>query len=65
MKVYRITIFLYLGFALYFLYDAYDKFQSGEGNYWLSIGLAAMAIFLFFFRQRNINKIEERNKNQQ
>ena len=65
MKVYKITIFLYLAFAAFFLYNAYGQFQSGEGNYWVSIGLAAMAIFLFFFRQRNIKKIEERNKNQQ
>ncbi|HLV46058.1 MAG TPA: hypothetical protein VKY32_03350 [Flavobacterium sp.] len=63
MKIYRITLYLYLALAVVFLYDAYVKFQEG-GNYWLSLFFVAMAIFMFFFRQRSIKKMEERNKNQ-
>src|SRR5690606_6952380 len=61
MKVYRITVFLYLGFALYFLYDAYVEYQR-EGDYWIRLIFAAMALFLFFFRQRSIRNMEERKK---
>lgn len=64
MKVYRITVFLYLGFALFFLYDAYVEYQR-EGDYWIRLIFAAMALFLFFFRQRSIRNMEERKKNQQ
>ena len=63
MKVYRITVFLYLGFALFFLYDAYVEYQAG-GDYWIRLIFAAIAIFLFLFRQRNIKKMDERKNNQ-
>jgi len=63
MKVYRITLYLYLALAVLFLWDAYVKFQE-EGNYWLSLLFVAMAIFVFFFRRRSLKKMEERNKNQ-
>lgn len=63
MKFYRITVYLYLVFAVFFAYDAFVKYQEG-GDYWIRVAFSAVALFMFFFRLRNIKNIDAHRKNQ-
>ncbi len=63
MKVYRFTVYLYLIFGLFFVYDTISKYINGDENYILSLVFAVLAIFMFYFRLRSIKKIEERQNN--
>lgn len=63
MKVYRFTVYLYLIFGLFFVYDTINKYINKDENYILSLVFAVLAIFMFYFRLRSIKKIEERQNN--
>jgi hypothetical protein len=60
----KYTQYVYLVFALYFIYDGITKLGAGNDTPWLSFIVAGMAIFMFFFRRRFLKKMEDRNKNQ-
>lgn len=62
MKIYKFTLYLYLVFGLFFLYDTVVKFQKDE-DYKISLAFAGVAIFMFFFRKRHLKKLEENQKN--
>ena len=65
MTYLKYTPFLYLIAALFFAWDAFDKYTSGEDNYWFGITLAAICLFMFFFRLNYAKKFEERKKNRE
>ena len=67
MKVYKFTLYLYLIFGLFFLYDAISTYLNPEPNrdFKISLAFAVVAIFMFFFRKRHIKRIEENQKNKQ
>tara|TARA_R110000868_G_scaffold720_3_gene5231 strand:- start:13262 stop:13450 length:189 start_codon:yes stop_codon:yes gene_type:complete len=50
MKVAKFFQFAYLVFAALFVYDAFVNW--GENRAYMSLLLAATAVFMFFFRQR-------------
>lgn len=50
MKVAKIFQFAYLIFAVLFLYDAFVNW--GDSRAYMSLLLAATAVFMFFFRKR-------------
>lgn len=61
MNFLKYTSYLYLAFGIYFIYDGFSKWNTGE-NPWLSLIIAALAIFMFFFRMKFSKKFEDRNK---
>ena len=62
MKLLQFLQYAYLIFAVLFLYDAIAKWNvEGESPY-LSLGLAALAIFMFFFRKKFRKRFEDRGK---
>lgn len=63
MNYLNITKYIYLVVGLIMIYDAISKWNKGE-DYVLSAVLAALAIFMYFFR-RNFGKRFEERKNQQ
>ena len=63
MNYLNITKYIYLVVGLFMIYDAISKWNKGE-DYVLSVVLAALAIFMYFFR-RNFGKRFEDRKNQQ
>lgn len=60
MKVYKIIAYIYLVFALFFLYEAYTAFSNNE-DYLIRLLLAGVALFMFFFRLRSIKKFPQNN----
>lgn len=63
MNYLSITKYIYLVVGLIMIYDAVTKWNLGE-DYTLSLVLAALAIFMYFFR-RNFGKRFEDRRNQQ
>ena len=63
MKYLQFTQYIYLIFAAFFIYDGIVKLNNQEETYWLSFGIAVVAIFMFFFRRHFINKANNRNNN--
>lgn len=62
MNYLKFTQYVYLVFGAYFIYTGITQWQSGE-NPWLSFIIAALAIFMFFFRRKFAKKFEDNNKN--
>lgn len=61
MNYLKYTQYVYLVFGLYFLYDGFAKWNTTD-NPWISFLIAALAIFMFFFRRRFARKFEDHNR---
>lgn len=61
MKYYKYIYYLYLGIAALFLCDGMMKFSSGQEP-WTSLIFFVLAVFMFFFRRKNIQKMEREDK---
>ncbi len=61
MNFIKYTQYVYLVFGIYFIYDGVMKLNTDE-NPWMSFLIAALAIFMFFFRRRFAKKFEN-NRN--
>jgi len=57
MKMLHYTHYLYLALAVLFLYDAVERLQNGQNSV-LSFLFAALAVFMFFFRRRFLNRMK-------
>ncbi|RAR74100.1 hypothetical protein [Flavobacterium aciduliphilum] len=64
MKYLNITKYLYLIIGIIMIIDAITKWNDKEKP-WLSVILAGLAIFTFFFRDRFAKKFAERDKKNQ
>lgn len=62
MKYYKHFYWAYLLLGVLFAYDGYTKLNSPEESPLISFALAALAIFMFFFRRKFVKKMEERMK---
>ena len=62
MKLLKILQYVYLFFFVFFLYDAIANWNNDERTPFLSLGLAAIALFMFFFRKRYRKRFEDRGK---
>ena len=63
MKYLQLTQYIYLIFAAFFIYDGFVKINNADDSYMLSFGVAAVSIFMFFFRRSFFNKAKNRNNN--
>jgi hypothetical protein len=62
MKVLQLFQYAYLIFAVLFLYDAISNWNVEGKSPYLSLALAALAIFMFFFRKKFRKRFEDRGK---
>ncbi len=62
MNYLKYTQYVYLVFSAFFIYDGCKKLNDGESP-WISFVIAAVALFMFFFRRNFAKKFENRNKN--
>ncbi|TDW49819.1 hypothetical protein EV144_102243 [Flavobacterium sp. 270] len=60
----KYTQYVYILFAVYFVYDGFTKINEGNDKSTLSFLIAGMAVFMFFFRRRFARKFDDRNKKQ-
>ena len=61
MKYSKIFKYAYLVFAILFIYDTIVKYINAGEIAYPSILLAALAIFMFFFRSRFSKKFENKD----
>lgn len=61
MKIQKIFQYAYIAFAVLFFYDAITKWSEDRTGAYISLGLTALAVFMFFFRKRFSKKFEDRN----
>lgn len=61
MNYLNITKYIYLVVGCIMAYDAFTKWNDNTDKPWLSLMLAGLAFFTFFFRSRFNKKFEERN----
>ena len=61
MKYMKFFQYAYIVFAVLFIYDAIDKWFSQGVVAYMSILLAATAIFMFFFKRRFNKKFENKD----
>lgn len=63
MNYLKYTQYIYLVFGLFFIYEGFTKINTEETP-WLSFGIAALSLFMFFFRRKFAKKFEnDKNKN--
>jgi hypothetical protein len=62
MSYLKYTQYIYLVFAVFFIYDGITKWNDPEATPILSLLIAGLAVFMFFFRRNFAKKMEDRNK---
>ncbi|MBD3583131.1 hypothetical protein [Flavobacterium selenitireducens] len=48
----KIIPYIYLAAALFFIYSGIVRYGEGEEGFWLWFVIAALCVFMFFFRMR-------------
>ncbi|WP_445731750.1 hypothetical protein [Mariniflexile sp.] len=61
MKYSKIFQYAYLVFAVLFVYDGISKWNHATNGAYISFGLAALAIFMFFFRRKFNKKYQNKD----
>ena len=61
MKYSKIFQYAYLVFAVLFIYDAIIKYMESGVIAYVSLLLAGLAIFMYFFRQKFRKKYENKD----
>lgn len=64
MNYLKYTQYVYLLAGVFFVYEGFEKLNSGTDLPYLSFILAATAIGMFFFRRKFAKKFEDQDKNQ-
>ncbi|OUR94504.1 hypothetical protein A9Q87_02385 [Flavobacteriales bacterium 34_180_T64] len=62
MKILQFFQYIYLIFAVLFIYDAISNWNDGSNRSYISLLLGALAIFMFFFRKKFRKRFEDRGK---
>lgn len=63
MKIFKFFQYAYLVFAVLFAYVAIEKYLESKTIDYISILLAATAVFMFFFRQKFNKRFENKDQN--
>ncbi|QYJ69407.1 hypothetical protein [Flavobacterium litorale] len=64
MKYLKITAYIYLAVAAFFIYEGINALRNNEDSI-IMFFFAAVSIFLFFFRMRNAKKFAKRDQNKE
>ncbi len=60
-KFFKFFQYAYLVFAIIFIYDTVNKYMTDGTIAYMSLLLAALAIFMFFFRRKFNKRFEDNN----
>ncbi len=61
MRFSKFFQYAYLVFAVLFLYDGISKWNNDTLGAYISLALAALAVFVFFFRKKFRKKFDDTN----
>jgi hypothetical protein len=61
MRIFKFFQYAYLVFAILFIYVAIQKYVESQTIDYISILLAATAVFMFFFRRKFNNRFENKD----
>ncbi|MTH15062.1 hypothetical protein [Flavobacterium sp. LC2016-01] len=64
MGLSKFTQYLYLVVAAAFIYDGITKLNDPVASPWLSFAIAAVSVFMFFFRRKYNKKFYDHYKKQ-
>lgn len=62
MSYLKYTPYFYLLFTVFFVYDAIVKWNDVNATPILSLLIAGLGVFMFFFRRRFAKKMQDRNR---
>ena len=62
MKLLQFLQYAYLIFAVLFLYDVVNKWNTDRNGAYVSLFFAALAIFMFFFRKKFRKRFKDRGE---
>jgi len=62
MKLLGFFQYVYLAFAALFIYDGISNWSVDRNRAYMSLVLAVLAIFMFFFRKKYRKRFENRNQ---
>ncbi len=62
MRLLKFFQYAYLAIAVLFFYKGFTQWELNRNQAYLSIGLAILAIFMFFFRRKYANRFKDRGK---
>ena len=60
----KYTQYVYILFAVFFIYDGVTKLNEGNKSNQMNLIIGGMEVFMFFFRRRFVKKFDDRNKKQ-
>ncbi|HJS01393.1 MAG TPA: hypothetical protein VJ780_10705 [Flavobacterium sp.] len=58
----KYTSYIYILFSVFFVYDAIVNWNNPNATPVLSLLIAGLAVFMFFFRRRFAKKMQDRNR---
>ncbi|ARN71890.1 hypothetical protein JCM19294_344 [Nonlabens tegetincola] len=61
-KLLKYSVYIYLIFAIVCLITAITEWNVERSRAYLMLFMAAVALFMFFFRRRFIRRFDDRNK---
>lgn len=62
MKYFKFFEYAYLAFAAFFIFEAVRSWSSPSHQKYIFLGIAAVALFMFFFKRRFRKRMEDQNK---
>lgn len=62
MNYLKFTQYIYLLAGIFFIYAGFKRYADGEEGFWIWFVIAALAIFMFFFRRKFARKFEDNRR---
>jgi len=62
MKILKFLQYAYLIFAVLFLYDVVNKWNTDRNAAYISLLFVVLAVFMFFFRKKYRKRFQDRGK---
>lgn len=59
-KFFKFFEYLYLAFAAFFIYEAIQRWNAPSSPSYLFLGIAGLAIFMYFFRRKFRKRREDK-----